>query len=107
MNTKHTPGPWHVSVHNYGMICIKAPEGHPHKTLAAIGYDNSKKNDELLTNNTANARLIAAAPELLAELEGIVTGWNSVEKHVRPLTPWELERRKFIKEIICKATGKE
>ena len=62
MKTTHTPGPWHVDVTDadadvhsgFGMVACTV--GHP-----------SNQDDE----GRSNARLIAAAPELLAALESI------------------------------------
>jgi hypothetical protein len=57
MNTEHTAGPWTVSKPsgNY----IDTPAGH---SVAALTYSAT----------LADARLIAAAPELLAALEDLV-----------------------------------
>jgi hypothetical protein len=54
MSTKHTPGPWHVEVYNEGRnMDIQDAQGRG-----------------VLTKE--NARLIAAAPDLLAALEDMV-----------------------------------
>jgi len=73
---KHTPGPWRVSNSN-GMICVSAPKGHPHQSLCAVGYETAKTYPEevqrgLRADTEANARLIAAAPELLEALTLLV-----------------------------------
>lgn len=67
MSTKHTPGPWT----NHGRI---AQPGLPHsavaaKTLLARVYSEAFGDSE---QETANANLIAAAPELLDALENVV-----------------------------------
>ena len=64
MNTKHTPGPWTVREHNYGDVrgchgVFAAGVTHP---LVISVYGDS------IENSDANARLIAAAPDLLAAL---------------------------------------
>lgn len=64
MSAKHTPGPWK----NHGRI---AQPGLPHsavaaKTLLARVYSEAFGDSE---QETANANLIAAAPELLESLE--------------------------------------
>lgn len=57
--SKHTPGPWvHVAVHG-GWDGV-AEVANRKSIICALGL-----------NNSANARLIAAAPELLAMLERI------------------------------------
>ena len=60
MTTKHTPGPWHLSAskaciwhQDHGRICT--PPNHAQ-----------------VWNWEPNARLIAAAPELLAALEALL-----------------------------------
>lgn len=68
MTTKHTPGPWH----NFGRQRNVA--GLPHsavgaKTLLARVYSEAYGDD---AQETANARLIAAAPDLLEALRWIV-----------------------------------
>ena len=59
-NTAHT-GPWHIDWHQgYGVNAA-------HKHIALVSYFQSKEGDR--EENEANARLIAAAPELLEALE--------------------------------------
>jgi hypothetical protein len=60
----HTPSPWHVSYDG----CIANAQGHH---VCAFLWDSFKEfNDS--PRNKADARLIAAAPDLLAALEGLV-----------------------------------
>ena len=54
MNTKHTPGPWTIDGKN-----IKHYTDNGFTKVARVGDYMAARNDE------ANARLIAAAPELL------------------------------------------
>jgi hypothetical protein len=80
MNTKqeHTPGPWE---------------------LRGLRLVTDKHGVVIAENVSANARLIAAAPELLAALEYIV-GWNS---HA-----WNTETaRDLARAAIAKARGGE
>ena len=57
---KHTPGPWTCKVTDYaGQYLI--PE-----TSEVMGKEDA-----------ANARLIAASPELLAALEAVCDGWEN------------------------------
>ena len=58
--TKHTPGPWVVTEHSAGMICVAGPD---HKDLCAVGYNKTEGRDD-----AANAHLIAAAPVMYADL---------------------------------------
>lgn len=60
MNTQHTPGPWHVNTLETVPHTIHALRGHvadvSRGTMNEVGADEIE----------ANARLIAAAPDLLA-----------------------------------------
>jgi hypothetical protein len=63
-DSKHTPGPWHVG-----------------KTAPCIVYDdngwgvaNTVNHDRYVYAMQANARLIAAAPDMLAALQAILQG---------------------------------
>lgn len=65
--TLHTPGPWHTSTtHSGAAVDIGAANG-ANVTLVSGPTENGA--DEF----RANARLIAAAPDLLAALEFIVS----------------------------------
>ena len=62
--TEHTPGPWEVN------------HDHPELITEIVGTDNGEEiawlNDER-GNYLSNARLIAAAPELLEALQDLLT----------------------------------
>lgn len=62
MKTKHTKGPWESS---NGKITTKKVSGRSYRTIATI-QDYAPEFD------AANARLIAAAPELLMALEYVL-----------------------------------
>lgn len=78
---KHTPGPWHAATADewrdangrrvqYGRFDISAGSNDPE---AANYYRiGSVSNVNNLEQNQANAKLIAAAPELLAALRDLV-----------------------------------
>jgi hypothetical protein len=59
MSAKHTPGPWHAVDDNF----VEAENGAT--VIDQINDDLSELSDEEIS---ANARLIAAAPDLLAAL---------------------------------------
>ena len=63
MSAQHTPGPWKVEPQEYGVVIT-----HQGGSMAAAYPEDmlGRKHDAL-----ANARLIAAAPDLLAVLERI------------------------------------
>ncbi len=67
--SKHTPGPWRVG---YGFMesGVFSADG---KTLVAGTHGSARnwRRQEQIAEQDANARLIAAAPELLAALMGL------------------------------------
>lgn len=76
MSAKHTPGPWLIVKNKYGEISIHVPGDIGHFEIASeIGGEVFKDKDGRFTDTSrieANAHLIAAAPELLTELKGLV-----------------------------------
>ncbi len=66
MMSKHTPGPWRI-IEIRGRAVILEPEQDGH--VCKI----SEWADEYAEEQEANARLIAAAPELLEALENLVS----------------------------------
>lgn len=71
MKTEHTKGPWKVLEHARGnkRTCVTTANGAPvHAVICEIDTKSVGTNDEI---RLANARLIAAAPELLAALKAI------------------------------------
>lgn len=60
--TQHTPGPWDAEVPPSCMLCTRDIRSDDGKTIALIGY-RDYAND--VSEDVANARLIAAAPDLL------------------------------------------
>lgn len=64
---KHTPGPWSVS-EEWDGTSIKAGQFHVTHTIQSCGF-HSEEEDKAVTQ--ANARLIAAAPELLEALRAL------------------------------------
>lgn len=70
---EHTPGPWYLAQMGYGsIVCAKAATLLPlrmgviHLDIVARTDWNRGEEDE------ANARLIVAAPDLLAALKGVL-----------------------------------
>lgn len=67
MAGKHTAGPWAVVEHSWSDIGVYASE---HRVCLLSIYDEATEEtqSELEARDSANARLIAAAPELLEAL---------------------------------------
>lgn len=63
--SKHTPGPW--GPHKHALAAVISGTG---MLVANCGshMDNMRDPDELIAEQEANARLIAAAPDLYGEL---------------------------------------
>lgn len=89
--TKHTPGPWRVGDARHTVFGPKTGAASP-ETIATMGKNNFRE----------NARLIAAAPEMLEalkvalDLEGWQTTCAPVENHFRQ-----------IRAAIAKAEGRD
>ena len=85
MNTEHTPGPWDTKIVDYGdmkeveAIVSPAAAYTPRDTFFVVlpGAIVGRSLDEC----DANARLIAAAPELLASLESLFEHCAMVHRH--------------------------
>lgn len=95
---KRTPGTWHVDGFNLTAVIAKK-EGdrhYEHVCSCNFGYYSNKSDFEL---NKANARLIAAAPELLEALQKLT-------EHFAPFveTPFEHGLLGDCYEAIKKAT---
>jgi hypothetical protein len=80
MNTqtevKHTPGPWRIG--DAGRTVFGPPNGNPAPEIIATIYGGTS--DQAAVTRAlkmkSNARLIAAAPELLDAAKGLVWAWN-------------------------------
>lgn len=92
---KHTPGPWEMRRDGY-VYSVATGERvcSPHSTLP-----DSKKVSDQLKNLKQNARLIAAAPDLLEALKRMVLDGNCSDKNYRALA---LEQART---AIAKAEG--
>lgn len=72
--SKHTKGPWHVVLSDNATPHIMHENGHDFTDISEISSCVCVMPAEITYsyNSLANARLIAAAPELLEALEGFV-----------------------------------
>lgn len=107
MNTKHTPGPWVAEMRYINDIPGNARvevmagskhEDHMNSAVASVCYSHTPCRFYIDDKDEAeaNARLIAAAPDLLEALEGFVAefGDKAVNANV-----------KKARAAIAKATG--
>lgn len=65
---KFTPGPWEVKGYGDGIY----PAGGNYPIICSMTTPSG-----MIENHAANAKLIAAAPELLKELINLVTCWDN------------------------------
>jgi len=94
--SKHTPGPWHVVTEQGRPVVKCANDFYITNTVDAAGYESD---DDTMF---ANARLIAAAPDLLAvlqELQESSSYWSEYD------VPLGIVDR--INSAIAKATGEK
>ena len=88
----HTPAPWEAKGWEDGTWSIAAWAGDTDGGhIAELPYE--------LVADEANARLIAAAPLMLEELEYVASGLAHID------TPWAIERLGFVQEVIKQAKG--
>lgn len=99
---KHTPGPWAVVDGHYpSMKEISGPSFKINIVMSATDLDF---NDYL--KRSADAQLIAAAPELLGALEDMFNGWRYIRETHGDLygVGWDRAEGKA-RAAIAKATG--
>jgi hypothetical protein len=93
--SKHTPGPWASNSADSFELCVY---GNCHRIAKMAGGE--------INRDIANARLIAAAPELLEALQDFLNWSNSV--YYGKDTRRELVRAKDkASAAIAKATGEQ
>jgi hypothetical protein len=75
--TKHTPGPWVLRPNPGDGIVSEhgGSDGYPH-TIGTVGGYLIANVCQQAAETEANARLIAAAPDLLAALKTIAESWE-------------------------------
>ena len=98
--TTHTPGPWHCNLGNGTNLTHDRTLWAGAIPIAAIGDDYAKYYSD---TDVANARLIAAAPELLAALRECITSegaacFGDMDNH-----PEWMQRRLYAISDIARA----
>jgi len=98
MSMKHTPGPWEVVIDNRkgreGRLSIRKVE-----TFESVVYQLDPGTGWHMDTHKANARLIAAAPELLEVCKAVFSALNSHQAYDKDL-------RLELRAIIERAEGK-
>lgn len=106
MNTKHTPGPWRFSfkttkTNNIGIY-------DQHGSLLATVDVHQIANKQTMQRRSSDARLIAAAPELLEALQAIEPFLDSIICYASTMNEHEPNRIAHnARAAIAKATGEQ
>ena len=96
--TAHTPGPWRIID---GTFVYKLDESEQNRFHLQVAAGFAGRNRTSTEEIFANARLIAAAPDLLAALEIVVSDWTAQFERNGHLAPtWCKQAR----AAIAKAT---
>ena len=103
-NAKHTPGPWVVRTIDQSLATVETQDGEYIICNAAQLRGDDWKTEH--AERKANARLIAAAPELLDALQSIAECCNE-DRTARDYASRQTEIRGIARAAIAKATGEE
>jgi hypothetical protein len=102
MEGKHTPGPWHYA--GLGEVFARGERKVICNTKMAYEEHLTDGDPVACANWDANARLIAAAPDLLAALEKIAFMTNSPDSPPDPTSVW-IDLHGIAKAALAKAQG--
>lgn len=105
---KHTPGPWAA---NKDTAFVRTAEDDQYAVAAVYGYRGDVHDDEVAL---ANARLIAAAPELLGFAQLVLRGIEAGHVKATPFMDFSSPDAESVpmrsigdlaREVVAKATG--
>ena len=103
--TKHTPKPWHKD--GLSVIAEYEQDGNRHHCHVADATQRNPMREPSIEEH-ANARLIAAAPDLLAALKNFMAGVSTGAVYVQSEEDERLVNAfAQIRAAIAKAEGKE
>jgi hypothetical protein len=103
--TKHTPGPWVVEIdkRTWGWVEVAGPSfraGGPTQATDLTPADEAQR--------IADARLIAAAPDLLEAAHDALAGWRYIREHHGDLYGVGWDRvEAALADAIAKAEGEQ
>jgi len=111
---KHTPGPWHVGYRGMDIGCTNAKIGGHAKLFDIRGWGYLTGNghgglglphEEAVAIQEANARLVAAAPDLLEALKALQKQALQSELN-SPSHEWGMEALALTEAAIARAEGR-
>ncbi|MDZ5813883.1 hypothetical protein U4I65_02380 [Stenotrophomonas maltophilia] len=98
MSSKHTPGPWGIEqTDDTNWIGFMRPDGRKVELIVCTTQRDNFFKPDVQDKNDANARLIAAAPELLEALKDAVCALDCCGK--------DYPAAEKARAAIAKATG--
>lgn len=97
--TKHTPGPWSLDRDGDIRSSHTAENGYASEYVATMLFNNYR--DERIEERLPNARLIAAAPDLLAACEAVLSAIDIYPERQHPMTASEI----VLRAAVVKAKG--
>jgi hypothetical protein len=102
--SKHTPGPWQVNHWDHLQVCDSSDE----RGCAPIAHIVKTGEPKPRAEDIANARLIAAAPDLLEALKGAAFLLEAVSPSAERVgcDAYKYEAAK-LRALIAKATGEQ
>jgi hypothetical protein len=109
--SKHTPGPWTVGArgkygtHNANIIFSNGGEGSVATVYGLPMHTNLEEVDPKYAEGMANARLIAAAPELLEALREAYGYVDCIPETAAGGDDAAIELARRLRAAIAKATG--
>ncbi len=72
MKTKHTPGPWEIGPQEFSRVKVYEKQQGSRRIVADCDLNELREMIGYRPEAEANARLIAAAPDLLAAVEALL-----------------------------------
>jgi hypothetical protein len=100
----HAPGPWGATTRQGSWDWLVFQESDPNIEICQMFHDGTELNER----GEANARLVAAAPDLLATLREIVTEIRAYQSpECDDAGTWGADLLKQADAAIAKATGRK
>ena len=103
---EHTPGPWTLDRADEEQWEIHAETAHAWKYIATVKANDEGSTQVSVAEAEANARLIAASPDLLAALEWALQAWDAIGGDVQiPDSMNDEGRWEAIRAALARARG--